>query len=167
MRLLVPFILVLCIAWCIAFFSSSRVMRGLARTLVLVIATGLLLAAVFCLVYPVFNREAGILIIPAIVLGIGSWLLFPIWTMLRTRETYLALSHADKAEADREQIMETVEELERQIGEDRAKVGRFFITPTRRKQLRGRIAQNEFMLQGLRVMKGGHDEYVEKQIPRS
>ncbi|MCY7313519.1 MAG: hypothetical protein LH491_07805, partial [Pseudoxanthomonas sp.] len=81
MKLLIPFLLVVAIAWGIAFFSSSRTLRGLARTFVLLVAVGLSVATVFCLVYPFFNREAGILVIPAVILGIGAWLLFPIWTM--------------------------------------------------------------------------------------
>lgn len=153
---------VIAVAWGVAFFSPSPPLRLGSRSLVLLMALAALAGAGFCLIYPAFNSAAGVLIIPAMLLGLVTWLLFTVWSWLSQREDYLALSAGDRTAADKLMFTEGLEDIERRLARDRANVGRFWITPARRIRLRRQIAEQAGLLQGMKQMKHGYDEHQQR-----
>jgi len=162
MPYIVGLLIVVATAWGVAFFSPSAAARRITRALMLSMALAAWAATGFCLIYPFFNSAAGVLIIPAMLLGLLAWLLFSVWSWLNEREAYLALSRGDRIAADKRGFAEGIEDIELRLAKDRAVVRRCFITPQRRIRLRRQIPEQEVLLQGMIAMEKGYDEHLRK-----
>ena len=159
---IVGLLIVVAAAWGVAFFSPSAPARRITRARMLSMALAASAATGFCLIYPFFTSAAGVLIIPAMLLGLLAWLLFSVWSWLNEREAYLALSRGDRIAADKRGLAEGFEDIELRLAKDRAVVRRFFITPQRRSRLRRQIPEQELLLQGMIAMEKGYDEHLRK-----
>ena len=147
-------------------FSKTKGVRAAGRGIVLIYIIALAALIVGCIgimIKAPHGSNSGVLIFPAGFFAFIMWILWGVWASASEWDGI-----ADKNDQEKLAWLEKKSEdmaagLREELRQDRAEVGKFWISPSRRRKLRARISENEFLLKHAQTMDDRYRDHLEKK----
>jgi hypothetical protein len=136
-------------------FHRSGAVRTLARLVLFALFAVFAATTVFCLYATVAwsSKGGGVLFLVAMPAGLLSFVFFSMLTASTQHEAYFGMSVDGKIDYNLGQIEDLEAQFQQTIDDNTRKLGRFWLGPGKRKELKQAVAHARFMLQRLAQMK--------------
>lgn len=147
-------------------FSKSKGLRSVGRVIVLLyllLMGALVLGCFGIMIRAPQGSNSGFLMFPAAFFAFISWILWGVWVSAREWDGIADKSDPEKLAWLEEKSEEMAARLQDELERDRAEVVKFWVSPSRRRKLRERIAENEFLLKHAETMDDRYRAHLEKK----
>lgn len=152
--------------WGMAQFAPGKGLRAVGRVILLLtvlVFVGLIIGCFGIMIAAPHGSNSGFLMFPALIFGFFVWLFWGAWTTTREWDKIADKSDAEKLAWLEEKSEEMSANLREDLERDRAELAKFWVSPSRRRKLRARVAENEFLLKHAETMDDRYRAHIEKK----
>lgn len=159
-------LVVIVAGWGVAQFSSNKSLRAVGRGILLLTLLTLIALVIGCfgiMIAAPAGSGSGTFIFPAALFAFFAWIFWGAWTSTREWDQIADKSDAEKMAWLEKKSEEMSANLREDIERDQAELAKFWVSPSRRRKLRERVAENQFLLKHAETMDDRYRAHLEKK----